>query len=380
VIQLAAQPQATRHPKRLDAVLDELKALSERALRRMYLPAERMFVFRLRRDGAGVAAEGVSRRYTAIALIGLAAAGPEAAAAVFGDDEARDVVRRLLNDVNRVENVGDAALTLWAALAWKDAEANRASARLAAMRPWDASIPTVELAWCLTAFSLQVREGDGDTSMARRTADRLLASVVERSGLFPHWPIGAKAPWSRRHVSCFADQVYPIQALAHFHAARGDERSAAVVRRSADRLCALQGDAGQWWWHFDARTGRVIERYPVYAVHQDAMAPMALLDLDGACGTDHRAFAARGMQWLIEPAESVSSLIDRDADLIWRKVARREPRKLVRAIQATASRIHPALRVPGMDVLFPPVATDFECRPYHLGWLLYAWAHRPLKR
>lgn len=371
-----------RPPQPTDAVVEELKALSLRALRRMYLPAERMFVFRFRREGAGVAAEGVSRRYTAIVLIGLAAEGPDVAGAAFGEDDVGDVVARLLEDVDQVENTGDVALTLWAAVVWKDAAARRALDRLAAMRPWAASIPTVELAWCLTALSLQARAGYGDTAMARRTADRLLASFFEGAELFPHWPIGAKAPWSRRHVSCFADWVYPVQALAHYHSACGDARASAVARRSADRMCALQGPAGQWWWHYDVRTGRVIEGYPVYAVHQDAMAPMALFDLRAACGTDHREFARRGMQWLIEPAEvgSGGTLIDREADLIWRKVARREPRKLVRGIQATASRLHPAFRAPGMDAMFPPTATDFECRPYHLGWLLYAWAHRPLER
>ena len=24
-------------------------------------------------------------------------------------------------------------------------------------------------------------------------------------------------------------------------------------------------------------------------------------------------------------------------------------------------------------MLFPPVRVDYECRPYELGWLLYAW-------
>jgi hypothetical protein len=67
------------------------------------------------------------------------------------------------------------------------------------------------------------------------------------------------------------------------------------------------------------------------------------------------------------------SLIDESAGLIWRKVARREPPKLSRFAQAAASRLHPALRAPGLDTLFPPCAVDYEDRPYHLGWLLHAW-------
>ena len=70
------------------------------------------------------------------------------------------------------------------------------------------------------------------------------------------------------------------------------------------------------------------------------------------------------------------SLIDDGAGLIWRKVARREPGKLSALLQAAASRLHPRLRVPGLDLLFPP-AIDYEDRPYHLGWVLHAFPAEP---
>jgi hypothetical protein len=66
--------------------------------------------------------------------------------------------------------------------------------------------------------------------------------------------------------------------------------------------------------------------------------------------------------------------------VIWRKVARREPAKLSRYAQALASGIHPALRMPGLNLIFPPMAVDYEDRPYHLGWFLYAWSPQRLAR
>ena len=73
---------------------------------------------------------------------------------------------------------------------------------------------------------------------------------------------------------------------------------------------------------FDSRTGRVIERYPVYAVHQDAMVPMAFFALEDACGVGYGDAIERGLNWLIESPElEGASLIDPEADLIWRKVA-----------------------------------------------------------
>jgi hypothetical protein len=101
---------------------------------------------------------------------------------------------------------------------------------------------------------------------------------------------------------------------------------------------------------------------------------MALFALERAAAVDLRPPIARGLAWLAHAPElGGGSLIDERADLIWRKVARREPRKLSRYAQAAASRLHPALRTPGLDVLFPPCIVDYEDRPYHLGWLLHAW-------
>ena len=66
-------------------------------------------------------------------------------------------------------------------------------------------------------------------------------------------------------------------------------------------------------------------------------------------------------------------LIDRERQVIWRKVARREPRRLVRGLQAAASRLHPNLRLPAVDLLFPPTSIDYETRPYEMAWILHAW-------
>ena len=143
----------------------------------------------------------------------------------------------------------------------------------------------------------------------------------------------------------------------------------------ARHFCALQGDKGQWWWHYDVRSGRVIEGYPVYAVHQDSMAPMALLEVQDATGHSFAREIALGMSWLeASPELEGGSLIDDNAGIIWRKVARREPAKLSRYLQAAASGVHPTLRVPGIEKILRPTAIDYEDRPYHLGWVLYAWS------
>jgi hypothetical protein len=105
---------------------------------------------------------------------------------------------------------------------------------------------------------------------------------------------------------------------------------------------------------------------------------MALFALEEVTGETYTSYIDKGLAWLARAPElGGGSLVDDDVPMIWRKVARREPGKVVRTVQALISRFHPRLRAPGLDMVFPVGAVDYEDRPYHLGWLLYAW---PLER
>jgi hypothetical protein len=354
---------------RTEALLADLHVLALTALARMFRSEQRLFAFRLRRTPEGSRLEGSSHRYTAIALIGLAEASADAAREVLHGHSREEICERLLDQAPSLTNLGDVALSHWAGLACGTSPRRSVRERLTELMAVRSS-STIELSWALAALS----EDAGGCGDALEIAFRRLAAACdERSGLFPH-RAGRGGNLFRGHVTSFADQVSPIHALSRYHIASGDEAALRIATRCADRVCALLGPAGQWWWHYDVRTGHVVEAYPVYAVHQDAMAPMALFELAAAGGPNHRDAVERGLDWLqAAPELGGGSLIDEREGLIWRKVGRREPRKLVRGIQALASRLHPALRVPGTDNFFPPDAVDEECRPYHLGWLLYAW-------
>jgi hypothetical protein len=103
---------------------------------------------------------------------------------------------------------------------------------------------------------------------------------------------------------------------------------------------------------------------------------MALLDLADAGGTAYVAEIAKGLDWMSGRPESQESLIDTELALTWRKAARDDPRKLVRGLRAVATRAHSGARLATLDRIYPPVTIDRECRPYELGWLLYAWLFR----
>ena len=351
-------------------LIERLRAMSLRGLARMYDPKAQSFYFRLDRTAAGIVPRGHSPRYTAITLIGLATEPAADRAPITAPHSVDEVCARLLKEVATSDNLGDVALSIWAAgLLGHTQEIYEAARRLSALSPLDNGHPVVELAWTLVALT-KVPQAD-KAGLRDGVAARLMSLFNPASSLFPHLAAGTGA---RAHVSCFADLIYPIQALSLYSAAARSQQALDIASRCATHLCSTQGDAGQWWWHYDYRTGAVIEGYPVYAIHQDAMGPMGLHDLREAGGPDCSGAIVRGLDWLVSAPElNGGSLIDVEADLIWRKVARREPRKATRYVQAAASRVHPSLRVPALDMVFPAVAIDFEDRPYHLGWLLHAW-------
>jgi hypothetical protein len=341
------------------------------ALAAMYVPDERLFAFRVVPSGTGMVRQGLSRRYTAITLIGLAADATVDPGTILGGHTARDVCDRLIADLPHVRDLGEAALIAWAADAIRHPAAGQARQALAGLRPSEGTHPTVETAWALAALTLAADGADGalGASLAHRIAD----AFEPASGLFAH-TVGSRGRGLRAHVCCFADQVYPIFALSLRAAQSGDREAREMARHCADRICRLQGDAGQWWWHYDHRTGAVVEGYPVYAIHQDAMAPMALFALEEAGGRSFGAHVERGLAWLDRSPElSGDSLVDEAAGMVWRKVARREPRKTARYLQAAATHLRPGLRTPGLDLFFPAGAVDREDRPYHWGWFFYAW-------
>lgn len=355
-----------------DAFVRKMRKMSIPALARLWRGNDGVYSFRVRRENGREQFEGESYRYTAITLIGLTSESAADARVALGGQTPQAVCSGLLQKAALTENLGDVALVLWAARLLRHDHAESIIPRLQHL--WNASQQrmTVEAAWVLTAASLFENHKHLE-SLREQAATQLLAAFGTHSRVFPH-VLGGKASALRAHVACFADQVYPIYALSKYHAARGRPEALNAAQRCAELICERMGSAGQWWWHYDYRTGDVVEGYPVYAVHQDAMGPMALFALKDAGGRDLSECTARGLAWLqASPEMGGASLVDEKGGWIWRKVARREPRKLVRKIQAAASSINANLRVPGVNAVFPPKCIDWESRPYHYGWLLHAF-------
>jgi hypothetical protein len=364
------EPGYTPDPLAEKADIRELVALALVFLRSMQLPSGLFCYERVRGDAQP---RGRSLRYTLMASLGLARAGAAGYPHGFDLDA---IYEALLAEVRSPElRPGDLGLYLWTdarAGAERGSELADLLDRSLARQGGFAAREGMELAWIVQGLALQSeRSSDERFTRPLGTAlDALVSANVARSGLFYH----SGTPGFRRRFPNFATEIYSILALATVARLGLDERALPGARRAADRIVALQLPDGGWPWLYDAETGRVVERYEIYSVHQHAMAPMALLELAEAAGEPRYAEAAtRGLRWIYGENELGRSMVDEQERLIYRSVRRRRPWDRAFLYANTASSGVLGRSLAGHDRRPELNAT---CRPYELGWLCEAWAGR----
>jgi hypothetical protein len=325
---------------------------------------------------ATVQPEGYSIRYAAISQIGIGAWLKS-----HRDDKASlpNLWTRIIDNYHKITHCGDFALALWAA-AVGNAEHCELFAK-ALSNNWQSQknlCNVVELGWivqsCTAALAEHTELEPYLRPVLNEAIPRLVLLYQPQQRLFRrHNRTGLKEIISSR-IASFADQVYPILALANYGRLFADKQSIEIAGNVAEQICRLQGPLGQWWWHYDTGSGEVSEEYPVFSVHQDSMAPMAIMASDKATGENHLGEIERGIRWLLGNNELHTNLLLDEAGIIWRDIEKREPAKLSRSIRALfcVSGLHSLNKLVGK--CFIGFRINYECRPYHLGWILYAWA------
>jgi hypothetical protein len=345
-----------------------LMELAIRGLKPMYDPEKRLFCHRLRKTPSGNIREGISQRYTIMTLLGLLRAEAVGYRSPVDISATADALYR---DTEWVDNIGDLGLLLWlssvTSRGWKSFNA-AFDLKTALKKYSDAKKRlTMELAWFLMGLACASAAGKISTDLELLTEEtyKLLRSNQGKDGLFGHM-----AKWNslagvvRGHVGSFADQVYPICAMSQVGQVFGLKEASQSALECGETICRLQGSLGQWWWHYDSVTGRVAEQYPVYSVHQHGMAPMALFALQDACNVDFSDQLYRGLDWIKGANELKQDLEDVAAGVVWR---------CIRPANAASYRARFCTLV-GKQPDLTTAEIVFECRPYELGWLLYAHA------
>lgn len=335
-----------------------------------------------------LALEGRSERYTAMSLIGLAA---QAAHGRSADLPHARLLDSLCRWAPSTFELGDAGLVLWLLVALKDSRAEGLAKSILARRDEvlrSTYVPaSMEFAYLLIGVAEAERLGVGGNAMrefADTVAERLARNQHPRTQLFA---FAARA--RRRNVlrgradyrlGSFASQVYPTIGFAFHARATGDPRSARIARTCADRLCALQGDAGQWWWVYNVVRGGAATRYPVYSVHQHGMGPMMLCAAEIGGGHDPRYDVAieKSLSWFDRrPELPAAEMIDQKRGVVWRAIQRDDPQRTGRLGlgRMEIARLDRSAWFGSLDRRPLDGNEGFvcgECRPYELGWLLLA--------
>jgi hypothetical protein len=172
----------------------------------------------------------------------------------------------------------------------------------------------------------------------------------------------------RGRIGSFADQIYPIYAMSKFAKAFQVEDPLGLAVECATAVCGAQGGSGQWWWLYDARSGRVSSRYPVYSVHQHGMAPMGLFAVEEATKHHFRKFVSKGLSWIYGANELGTDMRDGRENLIWRCILpKKSPSKYWEMAMNVVRQTREGVEVGSLKILY-------EQRPYEFGWLLFAFA------
>jgi hypothetical protein len=352
-----------------DQGLSSLLTLALRGLSVMRNPNDETFCHRIVKHPDGLRRDGSSLRYSLITLLGLTAAERIGLTSEF---DTEGMLQHFLSGLAGLDDLGDLALLLWLC-AEREPDRLQPVLHSPSLRGRIESLDafrqarTMELSWLLAALShIQMADPaavNGNSDLAH-TVFRLLLRNQGPQGLFGHHGPGSSLAASlRSRLGSFADQIYPIYALAQYSQAWQAKGALASATKCADTLCALQGPLGQWWWHYDSLRGRAVSHYPVYSVHQDGMAPMALFALGRLSATRYDRPAYKGLAWIYGENELGADMRDPDTGLIWRSLY---PHPFIRYSSEVLSMLGGTLRETTLRVLY-------ECRPYHLGWLLYAF-------
>lgn len=372
----------------LDRFHDHVRRLCSIALTRlprMIDPATGLVVFRA--DGDRLAPSGASLRYTAMAAIGLERAAECGLGCGVDLDQLYEALDATLAGSN---NVGDLGLVLWAAALHDQRLAERVLRELGefgdlACTRRGTMVHTTELAWVVIGLAEALAADIGNERDVRARLDRAFRRLLEQrgaSGLMCFARPLSRARFTsprallQGELGFFDAQAYSILAFLRRDGTTGDPDAREAARVIGEHLLHHQHPLGQWGWHYNARTGALVDLYPVYSVHQDGMAPMALLPLERALGLPTTPAVARGVEWLFGKNELGERLADERRGLIWRSIRRRAPgAAIVYPLKAASMlgagrRLDLGARLAGSDAL----EVDREMRPYHLGFCLLAFS------
>jgi hypothetical protein len=225
-----------------------------------------------------------------------------------------------------------------------------------------------DVAWILWGGAAAARAGvPAGVDVVATALDRITVHLLHpQTGLPRH----SASRW-RRDVVSFGSLTYFLRAMHEAAEVLGDDHPRRLLEGGVAHALRLQGPRGEWPWMIDCATGTIIDPHPVFAVHQDSMAMLFLLPARDRGLPGVAAAIDRSLTWDFGANELGLMMVVQEPFFAYRSIERRERAPRVRRYLRSRRRRRD-------DPWRPPkVRLNDECRSYHLGWILYAWAGRP---
>ena len=349
-------------------LIRELVDTAKRGLQKCYDRQTALFENRITEAGMRPEKPGLLLTHSLISLLGISG---------YRDVEVDydRSVDAIFRKTCQTAGLRELSLLLWLLAKEKDGRAQEVFRRIDKI-PDDLiqNAESMEIAWLLTALVFELKRKE-DRRIQQKLGDvfRVLESrFIPETGLFLHRTKN-KLRDLRYGISNFADQIYSIYALSLYYGLLKQDRSLDMADQCALKITALQGPQGQWWWHYNALTGDVHQKYPVFSVHQDAMAPFALMSLNAVSKHDYSKFITAGLRWLDSNNELNAPMIHSGLNFIKRGIERKSLyaniHKLATLAFCVTSR---KLSLPRYDHPEYLQVMNWEYS-YHPGWVLYAF-------
>ena len=349
-----------------------LNALALRSLVSLFNEREQLFAQRVRLAGDGLHWDETSRKRTILALLGLQRLVESGGTQPFDLASIRDAV---LQDTSWVKEAGDLGLLAWFVAVclpsrleklFKDFDFENALM----VYPDGRQGRTTGVALFLTGAAharLARPESVPDLTDVTVDAYRMLKGNQSEDGIFGHAAFpGFPRTRLYNYLGTFSDQIYAIYALSMFARAFQIEEPLESALGCANAICSLQGEMGQWWFLYDKRTTRVVTRYPVCTLHQDGTAPCGLLAVEEATGQSFQKAIFRGLSWIAGENELENDFRNPERAFIWDSIG---PQRRFAKYWESAFGFMRGNRKTKSERL----AVQYEARPDHFGWLLYAF-------
>ena len=320
--------------------------------------------------------EGVNTRYTLINLIGLhKAESNNFKISLKTKIDLKTILRNQITNLTYYKSAGDIGLLLWATSLISPDEIHTILPKINFNNILNIykdarTKTTMELSWLLIGILMASTFSQTFKISICNLPSKLYKLIRNNyggNGIFGHVSNESLSGKLRSSAGNFADQVYPIYAFVLFSKLMKHEEALLIAEQTAQKICKLQGDRGEWMCHYNVKNGDVISKYPIYSIQQDALAPIALYSIQTATGKNYEKYIFKGFDWLTENSLN-TDMVSNEHNVIWDGIG---PDKTYRKVKSTLSNLG-IIKI----IEYKKLKVFKECSSFHLGWLLYAFAGR----